>query len=66
VLIEGQEETDMKSKKYILRNQLGQFWTGYGWSSEYPDALIFTRKELRAAEDKASLRAVRLIIESVE
>jgi hypothetical protein len=53
-----------KRERYILRNEIGLFWAGSKWSSEYPDAIILEgKRELREAENRAQFKAVRLYAE---
>jgi hypothetical protein len=57
-------KTMAKKHKFIVRNELQQFWTGSGWSSEYPDALICDgTREAKDASVRAQFKAVRVYIE---
>ena len=54
-------------RKYIIRNEEQKFWTGYGWSAEYPDALICEGKqELKDASSRAQKKAVRIFPELID
>lgn len=56
-----------KKKTYMIRNEIGKFWTGHGWSDEYPDGLICEGlRELKEQESKAQRKAVRLQLFNVE
>jgi hypothetical protein len=40
----------------IIKDSKGRFWTGSSWSSEYPDAMLYQKKEaLKVAERLAGL-----------
>ena len=51
-------------QKYVIRNEIGQFWTGSRWSDEYPDAELY--EKTRTANEnaiKALFKAVRVSVE---
>jgi len=55
-----------KKQRYVIRNEIQKFWTGHGWSDEYPDALICEGfEELKEQESKAQRKAVRLQVSYV-
>lgn len=56
-----------QKRQYLVRNELQQFWTGSGWSDEYPDAWLYDSKsEASKASAKALFKAVRVFVESTE
>lgn len=56
---------NVAKRQYLIRNELQQFWTGHGWSNEYPDAILFnSRYEAKRATIKALFSAVRVFVES--
>ncbi len=45
-----------------IKNKPVEFWTGEGWSLEYPDAVVFSERE----EKRARLTAMRVAFQCVK
>ena len=53
-----------QKRQFLITNEIGQFWTGSGWSDEYPDAELFSSKaEASRASIKALFKAVCVSVE---
>mgnify|MGYP001569004518 CR=1 FL=1 len=54
----------MPKRRYLIKNEVGHFWTGYGWSAEYPDAALYDHKRDAQRDSFIALfKAVRVSVE---
>ena len=51
------EEYEEQKTTYVIKKE-NDFWTGKGWSDEYPDAKIFKTEQDAVKEKKTALKGV--------